>query len=102
MDSPDMLKVIHAAPLFAAKRRGNKARQRGAFEGLKTLRNPKHRQAVVEDYMESQDLSVDHLRAERSAKNECLGNLNAGIVQVPRARIDPRLRYIARLPEEGE
>jgi len=99
MDSPDMLKVIHAAPLFAAKRRGNKARQRGAFEGLKTLRNPKHRQAVVEDYMESQDL---HLRAERSAKNERLGNLNAGIVQVPRARIDPRLRYIARLPEEGE
>ena len=99
MDSPDMLKVIHAAPLFAAKRRGNKARQRGAFEGLKTLRNPKHRQAVVEDYMESQDL---HLRAERSAKNERLGNLNAGIVQVLRARIDPRPRYIARLPEEGE
>ena len=104
MDSPDMLKVIHAAPLFAAKRRGNKARQRGAFEGLKTLRNPlpKHLQAVVEDYMESQDLSVVHLRAERSAKNERLGNLNAGIVQVPRARIDPRLRCIARLPEEGE
>ena len=100
MDSPDMLKVIHAAPLFAAKLRGNKARQRGAFE-VKTLRNPlpKHLQAVVEDYMESQDL---HLRAERSAKNERLGNLNAGIVQVPRARIDPRLRYIARLPEEGE
>ena len=103
MDSPDMLKVIHAAPLFAAKRRGNKARQRGAFE-VKTLRNPlpKHLQAVVEDYMESRDLSVVHLRAERSAKNERLGNLNAGIVQVPRARIDPRLRYIARLPEEGE
>ena len=100
MDSSDMLRVIHAAPLFAAKRRGNKARQRGAFE-VKTLRNPlpKHLQAVVEDYMESQDL---HLRAERSAKNERLGNLNAGIVQVPRARIDPRLRYIARLPEEGE
>ncbi len=37
MDSSDMLRVIHAAPLFAAKRRGNKARQRGAFEGLKTL-----------------------------------------------------------------
>ena len=100
MDSSDMLRVIHAAPLFAAKRRGNKAHQRGAFE-VKTLRNPlpKHLQAVVEDYMESQDL---HLRAERSAKNERLGNLNAGIVQVPRARIDPRLRYIARLPEEGE
>ena len=93
MDSPDMLKVIHAAPLFAAKRRGNKARQRGAFEGLKTL---------VEDYTESQNLSVVHLRAERSAKNERLGNFNAGIVQMPRVRIDPRLRYIARLPEEGE
>ena len=93
MDSSDMLRVIHAAPLFAAKRRGNKARQRGAFEGLKTL---------MEDYTKSQDLSVVYLRAGRSAKNERLGNLNAGIVQVPRARIDPRLRYIARLPEEGE
>jgi len=93
MDSSDMLRVIHAAPLFAAKRRGNKARQRGAFEGLKTL---------MEDYTKSQDLSVVYLRAGRSAKNERLGNFNAGIVQMPRARIDPRLRYTARLPEEGK
>ncbi len=93
MDSSDMLRVIHAAPLFAAKRRGNKARQRGAFEGLKTL---------VEDYTESQNLSVVHLRAERSAKNERIGNFSARIVQMPRARIDPRLRYTARLPEEGK
>jgi hypothetical protein len=93
MDSSDMLRVIHAAPLFAAKRRGNKARQRGAFEGLKTL---------MEDYTKSQDPSVVYLRAGRSAKNERLGNFNAGIVQMPRVRIDPRLRYIARLPEEGE
>jgi len=61
MDGPDMLKVIHAAPLLAAKRRGNKARQRGAFEGLKTL---------VEDYTESQNLSVVHLRAEERAHRQ--------------------------------
>jgi hypothetical protein len=82
MASSDMLKVIHATPLFAAKRRGNKARQRDAFEGS----------------MESSDPTrVVHLRDQRNANNERLGNLDAGIVQMPRAQIDPRLRYFARL-----
>ena len=94
MASSDMLKVIHATPLFAAKRRRNKARQRDAFEGSTTL---------AQGSMESLDPTrVVHLRAQRNANNERLGNLNAGIVQVPRARIDPRLRYFARLLEERE
>jgi hypothetical protein len=44
---------------------------------------------------------VVHLRA-RNASNGRNGNLNAGIVQMPRAQIDPRLRYFARLLEESE
>ena len=94
MASSDMLKVIHATALFAAKRRGNKARQRGPFEGSKSL---------GQGSMESSDPRVVHLRAQRNANNEHLGNLTVGIVQMPRARIDPRLRYIARLREkEGD
>ena len=93
MASSDMLKVIHAIPLFAAKRRGNKARQRDAFEGSKILE---------QGSMESLDPPrVVHLRV-RNASNGRLGNLNAGIVQMPRAQIDPRLRYFARLLEESE
>jgi hypothetical protein len=94
MASSDMLKVIHATPLFAAKRRRNNARQRDAFEGSKTLR---------QGSMESLDPTrVVHLRAQRNANNERFGNLNSGIVRMPRARIDPRLRYFARLLEERE
>ena len=94
MASSDMLKVIHATPLFAAKRRGNKARQRDAFEASKSL---------GQGSMESLDPTrVVHLRAQRNANIERLGNLNSGIFQMPRARIDPRLRYFARLLEERE
>src|SRR6516225_4582583 len=94
MASSDILKVIHATPLFAAKRRGNKARQRDAFEGSTTL---------GQGSMESLDPTrVVHLRAQRNANTERLGNLNAGIVQMPRAQIDPRLRYFARLLEKSE
>ena len=94
MASSDMLKVIHATPLFAAKRRENKARQRDAFEGSKSL---------GQGPMESLDPTrVIHLRAQRNANIERLGNLNSGIFQMPRARIDPRLRYFARLLEERE
>ena len=95
MASSDILKVIHATPLFAAKRRRNKARQRDAFEGSKTL---------GQGSMESLDPTrVVYLRVLRNAYNERLGNnLNAGIVNMPRARIDPRLRYFARLLEERE
>ena len=64
MAGSDMLKVIHATPLFAAKRRTNKARQRDAFEGSKTLR---------QGSMESLDPTrVVHLRAQRNANNERL------------------------------
>ena len=94
MVSSDMLKVIHATPLFAANRRRNKARQRDAFEGSKTLR---------QGSMESlEPTRIVHLRAQRNANNERLGNLNSGIVRMPRARIDPRHRYFHRLLEERE
>ena len=94
MASSDMLKVIHATPLFAAKRRSNKARQRDAFGGSKTL---------GQGSLEGLDPTrVVHLRSQRNANNERLGDLNSGTVQVPRARIDPRLRYFARLLEERE
>jgi hypothetical protein len=66
----------------------------GGFEGSKSL---------GQGSMESLDPTrVVHLRAQRNANNERLGNLNVGIVQMPRARIDPRLRYFARLLEESE
>jgi hypothetical protein len=94
MASSDLLKIIHATPVFAAKRRGNKARQRDAFERSK---------ALGQGLMESLDPTrVVHLRAQRNANNERLGNLNSVIVQMPRAQIDPRLRNFARLLEESE
>ena len=50
IDTPDPLKVIHAAPVFAAKRRGYEARQRGALEALKTRWKsmPNHLQLALE------------------------------------------------------
>src|SRR5436305_6167376 len=66
-DDSDMLKVLHAGPLFAAKQRENRIHQSGP-----------------------------------NAVQPASGNLNPVIVQMPRERIDPRLRYIAPLPVEGE
>jgi hypothetical protein len=111
MDPTDPLKVIHAAPLFAAKRREHEARQRAASEGLRAHweRIP---QTAMERFMDSKDSNGVDLPASASREDalkiasehgakQRLGNINAVIVQVPHDRIDQRLRCISSLVPEG-
>jgi hypothetical protein len=93
MASSDTLTVIHATPLFVAKRRSDKARRRGTSEGSK---------ALGQGSMGSSEPTVVHLQAHRDAKDEHPGNFNVGILQIPRERVDPRLRYLARLLDRCE